>query len=105
MYAALAARIVILHCVRSVHGLTLSAAVAIAVQRAGILHLCADAHFRRGRAVPDGLHVRRIDPAVNGRTAAGLFDKVVGVLCAFASAVTFAVPGLQAAPLAAAALV
>ena len=87
MYAALAARIVILHRVRSVHGLTLSAAVAVAVQRAGILHLCADAHFRRGRTAPDGLHVRRIDFAP------------------FAIAVTFAVPGLQAAPLAAAALV
>ena len=69
MYAALAARIVIFHRERAVHGLSLPVSVAVPEQGAGIPDPRADAHFRRGSAPgggpADGLHVRRVNPAVN----------------------------------------
>lgn len=102
MNAAFAARIVIFHRERAVHGLSLPVAVAVPVHGAGILDLCADAHFCRLRPAPgggpaDGLHVRRVNPAVNGGPAAGFRFKLVGVFPLYVP-ITFAVPGLQAGP-------
>lgn len=83
MYAALAARIVIFHRERAVHGLSLPVSVAVPEQGAGIPDPRADAHFRRGSAPgggpADGLHVRRVNPAVNRGPAAGFRFKLVRV--------------------------